>query len=452
MILDTIVAQCTPSGSGAIALIRISGPQAFSLVSECARLSSKQELVSVATHTIHHGWVVARDGTHLDEVMFLAMHAPRTFTGEEVIEITCHNNPFIIESIIERLIVCGARPAQNGEFSRQAVENGKLDLLKAEAINELIHANSQQALKLSLSQLEGSFSKWVHQLERELIKIAALCDASFEFIEEDIDFSDQMREMLAAVLAKVRHIKQTFDQQQQLRQGVRIALIGSVNAGKSSLFNTLVGKNRAIVTEIAGTTRDVIEAGLYKNGTYWTLSDTAGLRQTNNVVEKQGIERSYQEAQTADIVLLICDGSRHNTPEETAVYSGLLKNYSQKIILLRNKADKLTVANPLFENALSVSSMTGIGIKELEALLEEKIQNLFAKDSCPFLLNKRHFILLVSLEQKLEIVEEMLAISPEYELVAYHLKDALEGLTELTGKSITEDVMNAIFREFCIGK
>lgn len=452
MITDTIVAHCTPSGPGAIALIRISGADALSITATCAKLSSKKQLNSVDTHTIHHGWVTSKDGAHLDEVMFLVMHGPRTFTGQNVVEITTHNNPFIIESIIQRVIECGARPAQRGEFTRQAVESGKLDLVQAEAINELIHANSQQLLKQSLQQLEGSFSRWVLQLETALLKLIALCEASFEFIEEEIDFSDQMKQALKKVLTDITLIKKSFDQQQQLRQGIRIALIGSVNAGKSSLFNALIGKQRAIVTNIAGTTRDVIEAGLYKNGVYLTLIDTAGLRQTKNVIEREGIERSLKEAKTADIVLLVLDGGRSTTKQEAEAYRAILNDYEQKTICIQNKSDQAQEKNNIFKTAILTSTQTGQGIKELKALLEKRIQKRFTQNSSPFLLNKRHFTTLISFEQKLKTVKTMLEGQIEYELVAYHLKDALEVLTELTGKTVSEKAMDAVFKEFCVGK
>lgn len=452
MITETIVAQCTPTGPGAIALLRVSGPQALSIVTQCAKLSSKQLIDAASSHTIHHGWITDKNNDNLDEVMFLVMQGPKTFTGHNVVEITCHNNSFIIESIINRIIECGARPAQRGEFTRQAVESGKLDLIRAEAINELIHANSQHQLKLSLEQLSGSFSAWVLKLETALLKLIALCEASFEFIEEEIDFSEQMKSALAQIKSDIERIKKSFDQQQQLRQGIRIALIGSVNAGKSSLFNVLIGKERAIVTNIAGTTRDVIEAGLYKSGTYWTLIDTAGLRQTENIIEQEGIERSLKEAKTADVVLLVVDGSRTLTEQEEIAYKTILNNYGDKIILVQNKSDQSEETKSLFVGALLTSAQTGKGIKELEVLLEKRILKRFTQNSSPFLLNKRHFTTLVSFEQKLEVVKAMLQGQIEYELVAHHLKDALEVLTELTGKTVSEKAMDTVFKEFCVGK
>ena len=331
---DTIVAQCTPTGSGALALIRVSGPQAFSLVTQCSKLSNvptnlltnqsanpfthlstPKTILTLPSHTIAHGFIIEPQKTNrtknickIDEVLFFVMHAPRTFTGEHTVEISCHNNIFIIEKIIHILIQLGARLAQPGEFSRRAVENGKIDLLQAEAINELIHANSQQAIQQSLAQVTGTLSLFVHQLEKKTLKILALCEASFEFLEEEINFSDQIRELVSDLLETIRIVQTSNEQQRQLREGVRIAIIGSVNAGKSSLFNTLVGKNKAIVTPIPGTTRDLIESGLYQDGVYLTLVDTAGLRNTEDIIEKEGIERAYREAHIADLVLLVSDG------------------------------------------------------------------------------------------------------------------------------------------------
>ncbi len=453
MIYDTIIAQCTPSGLGALALLRVSGVDACQIVSQCTRLSSGQKISDVATHSIQHGFVVTCDGGVIDEVLFFVMHAPRTFTGENTIEITTHNNPFIIQAVIDRIVACGARLAFNGEFSQQAVMNGKMDIIQAESINELIHANSEHQLKQSLSQLSGSFSAWVLALENDLLHLMALCEASFEFLEEDVDFSFSMRESLLVIMKKINDAKKTFDIQQQLRNGIRIALIGSVNTGKSSLFNVLLGKQRAIVTPIAGTTRDVIEAGLYKNGIYWTLIDTAGLRVTDDVVEQYGIDRSYTEAGSADIILLVWDGTRAMTDAEYKVYETLIAHYEKKIILVINKADQSIIPNSLFKVALLVSTVTQLSVSELENQIETLIERQIIKDTCPFLLNKRHFSLLTSCEQQLSIVHELLERSVrDYEIIAIHLKDALAILTELTGHSVTEKAMDKIFKEFCIGK
>ncbi len=452
MFTETIVAQCTPAGSGALALLRVSGSNAWEITSKAAKLSSKQPLSKVASHTIHHGWVVDNKGTLIDEVMFFAMRGPKTFTGEDVIEITSHNNPFIIENILQQIIHCGARLAQPGEFSRQAVENNKLDLIQAEAINELIQANSQQVLKQSLEQLRGSLSHWVKKLEKNVIQLIALCEASFEFLEEEMDFSDQMHKTVGQLLAHIASLKITFNKQQQIREGVRVAIIGPANTGKSSLFNALTGKDKAIVTKFSGTTRDVLETGLYEDGMYITLIDTAGVRNAFDEIEKEGIVRSYKEAKTADIILLSLDGGEEPSKEQKMVYEDIYKKHKEKIIIVKNKADRKN-KNSLFPFAnLRVSSQKKTGLNELKKEVIKKVNELFSSGSSSFLVNKRHYDLLIAFEQELLIVKGMLTGPADYELIAHHLKEALATLTELTGKSVSEQALDAVFREFCVGK
>lgn len=452
---QTIIAQCTPRGNGALALIRISGVDALIIAASLTQLRSKQSILDVPTHTVHYGSIVDKDGTTIDHVMAIVMHGPKTFTGQNTIEITCHNNQFLIAAIIQQAVFHGARLAQEGEFSQRAFMNRKIDLVQAESINELIHASTQMALKQSLAQLEGSFSQWLQSLEQELMKTIAYSEASFEFIDEEMEFGQKINESIHEILKKITALKKTFDQQQQIRQGVRIALIGSVNAGKSSLFNALLGKNRSIVTAIAGTTRDVVEAGMYQNSSYWTLIDTAGLRQTNDIVEQEGIDRSHQEAQLADCILLVHDGSQSLTAYEDAIYRDLQQRYAHKIIILYTKADLPSnrSVQPQTLPTLSVSIHDKSSIIRLEKMIEEKLYaDLFKNIESPFLLNQRQFNLLLSLEKSLLFVRDILVDPIPYELVSFHLKDGLEKLTELSGKTITDQSMDAIFRQFCIGK
>ena len=260
---DTIIAQCTPRGSGAIALLRISGLQAFTIVDKFSLLASKQKISDVSSHTIHYGQIIDLNNEVVDQVMFIVMRAPKTFTGENVIEITCHNNPFIIEKIISLSIENGARLAQPGEFAKRSFLNGKIDLIEAEAINELLNAHTQESLKKSLANLEGSFSNFIQKIEIKLMHCLALCNASFEFLDDEIEFESQIKEEISNIVDDIIELKKTFNKRQQIKEGIRIALIGSVNAGKSSLFNALLNKERAIVSSIAGTTRDSIEASVF---------------------------------------------------------------------------------------------------------------------------------------------------------------------------------------------
>jgi len=450
---ECIIAQCTPQGKGALALLRLSGSSVRILVDGMAQLASKKKISEVQSHTIHYGSILDDQGNTLDQVMLIVMDGPRTFTGQDTIEITCHNNPFLIEAIINQAIKRGARLAQEGEFTRRAFASGKIDLIQAESINELISAQTQHALKKSLAQLEGSFSHWIEVLEKELLQAIAWCEASFEFLDEEVEFGNQIKQRLDTLLQKIALLKRTFNAQQQIRQGIKIVLIGSVNAGKSSLFNMLLHKKRAIVTDVAGTTRDSIEAGLAINGNYWTIIDTAGLRQTDDAIEKEGIKRSHEEAQKADIILLIVDGSKALTEQEYDVYTSLKNTYPKKSILIHNKSDCPPAAdNALLQDcALKVSSLTGEHKELLEETLDKKIAELFIDLDSPFLLNKRHYSLLLDLEKKLAHIREQCNV-PQYELISYHLQDALTTLSELTGKSISEAGLDTVFKEFCVGK
>lgn len=448
-----IIAQCTPKGPGALALLRISGMGTLEIVDKIGYCSSGKKLSGAPTHTIQYGSMVNPKGEPIDQVLFLIMHGPKTFTGQDTVEISCHNNPFIIEEIITVALTAGARLAQEGEFTKRAVLNKKIDLLQAEAINDLIRANSQQALKQSLAQLNGTLSARVAQIEKQIIKAIALSEASFEFIdEEDMTFGAQIEKIIASILDDIHLIKKSFDQQLQIRNGIRIAFLGSVNAGKSSLFNALLGKERAIVTAQAGTTRDAIEAGLYQNGQYWTLVDTAGLRQTKDVIEQEGIRRSKQEAQKADIILLIVDGSRPLSQEELAIYQELYTVYGHKTILIKNKADLPEHAPHSAPGMIPASDRQPKSIAQIFQAIQQTITHLFTALSSPLLLNQRQFNLLLQLEQKLTGIVPLLKEPVQYELLSYHLTDAASHLAELTGKTISEESMNAIFREFCVGK
>jgi tRNA modification GTPase len=451
---ETIIALCTPKGPGALALLRMSGVNVREIASKMSNLASKKSVCDVESHTIHYGWIVDPHGARIDQVMIIVMHAPATFTGQDVVEITCHNNQFIIEAIIELALHYGARLAQEGEFTKRAVLNNKVDLLQAEAINEIIHAQTPRALKKSLSQLKGSLSEWLQTIEKELLRVLAFCEASFEFIDEEITFDEQIRTALQSVHDMITKVKKTYSHQQQIKQGFRVTLLGSVNAGKSSIFNALLDKQRAIVTSKAGTTRDVLEDALYKDGIYWTIIDTAGLRTTDDEIEQEGIKRSFIEAQTADVIILVCDGTRSLSPEEHAIYQELIAAYENKIIVIENKADQgqFITRNLSREPALRISAHQPETITALESLIESKIGSLSATMDAPFLLNKRQFSLLMELEHNLDQISTMIDDTIQYEILSHHLTNALAHVSELTGKSISENAMDAIFKEFCVGK
>ncbi len=451
---QVIVAQATPQGAGAIAMLRVSGTRAVEFVDAVSQLPGSKKLVDQTTHTIHYGWMLDEYGQHLDQVLFLLMRAPRTFTGQDVVEITCHNNQFLVEQIIERIITAGARLAQSGEFTRRAVLHDKLDLVQAEAINELISAQTSQAVKQSLRQLEGSFSSWIAGIEKQLIMLVGLCEASFEFLDEEISFAPQIIERLAQVRKDITQLLVTFDKRHYITQGVRIALVGSVNAGKSSLFNALIARKRAIVTDIAGTTRDTIEAGVYSQGAFLTFVDTAGLRASDDVVEQMGIDRSFQEVASSDLILLVFDATANYSVQEIEQYRAIVSNQAHKTIFVQNKIDAGSNLLPFLtqDQVISVAAGQLINIDQLRARIDEKINQLLQVQDMPCLLNKRQYNLLFALDQSLEKIEQRIAVRVDYELLAVALRDAIEQLCELTGKTVSEQALDAIFRDFCVGK
>lgn len=482
---ETIIAQCTPRGTGAIALIRLSGINVFDVAEKLIKLPKNKILKDLVTHTIHFGWIknyslenlnlnILETKNNVDQVMIIIMRAPNSFTGQDTIEITCHNNPLIVEEIINLAIKAGARYAQEGEFAQRAFLNKKIDLIQAESINDLINAQTQIALKKSLAQLEGSFSNWIEHIEQELLKIFSWCETSFEFVEEVPEFGEKIKINLKDLIKKINKIKSTFDINKQIRQGIKIALIGAVNAGKSSLLNLILGQKRAIVSPVPGTTRDTIEALISQNGNNITLIDTAGIRQTENLIEKEGVIRSLEEAKKADIILLIFDGSRALTEQEIELYNEILEKYKNKIILIQNKSDlKENLENLKFFNKISPeikllkisskqdpeklsSEQTSETINNFVEIIfnevNQKISSLFSNLDAPFLLNERQYKILVKIEQDLEKILNMISRNPQYEIISVHIQDCLEQVSQLTGKTIKDEMLNKIFKEFCIGK
>lgn len=447
---QVIIAQCTPQGRGALALLRLCGENVFFLVRDMIKLTRNKCITQAPTHSIHYAKIVDEQQSTIDHTMVLVMKGPHTFTGQDTIEITCHNNQFLVETIMQRAIKLGARMADHGEFSKRAYLNKKLDLLQTEAINELICASSQAALKKSLAQLEGSLSNEIVYIEKQLLKALALSNASFEFLDEEhIEFNKDIHTIVNDTTCKIDALINAFNDQKHIRDGIRIALIGTVNAGKSCLFNQLVEKERAIVTSTAGTTRDVIEFGTYDDGFYITYIDTAGIRQSYDHIEQEGIKKSYKEAYEADIILLVYDLSRSHTSQEKALYTDLMQQFNEKIIAVYNKVDCAQFTG----NTLNVSAKTGDGIQNLKNILKKQVLTLLNKNSCPYILNKRQIETLKEVRKDLMPLESLLKNSQNsYELFSYHLQDALEKLKLLCGKNVSDGAMDKIFKDFCIGK
>lgn len=457
---STIIACCTPTGGtgGSLALLRLSGPDAFLIAGRCLRLSSGIAIVDVPSHTVHHGYVHDALGNRLDEVMAIVMQGPRTFTGEDTVEITCHQNQIIIQAISDACVSAGARPAQRGEFTQQAFLNKKLDLSQAEAIHELIHATTAQSVRASLAQLSGTLSHMMAQIEQRLLIATSWCEASFEFVDDVASFGTAVKDQITSIIETLASLQRIYSTQTHLREGLRIALVGSVNAGKSSLFNTLIGKERAIVTPIAGTTRDSIEATILRSTLFWTLIDTAGLRITDDAIEQEGIVRSRKEAAAADLVLLVVDATRAATTEEIVSYTTLRAAHGTSILVVYNKCDNENTSYPELPVLAglphsTVSAQTQRGIALLEKMINDRLAALVSDAAAPYIINQRHHETCTLLHEQLTAVLALCSDSePPYELISVHLQQALETLGEVTGKTVSEAALDRIFREFCIGK
>jgi tRNA modification GTPase len=460
---DAIVACCTARGVGAVALVRVSGDGAFEVVDRVAHLSGGVRFADLATHTIHYGQIRhPEDGRMLDEVLFLVMRAPRTFTGHDTIEITCHGNPWIVQHIIDACILAGARQAERGEFTRQALENNKIDIVQAEAIHELIVAQSEQSVALALRQVRGALSSYVHEVEQQIVRLLAVVEASFEFVEEeqaDLAYAGLVAKEYSVLLEQLSRLMVDLDRQRHVRQGFRVSCIGSVNAGKSTLFNALIGRNRSIVSDVAGTTRDVVDATITCFGSMLTIVDTAGIRSSGDVVEKIGIERSHEEAVLADIILLVVDVSRPINQFEWGLYVDLASVHAHKTILIKHKIDAVVVGSVIekldslkISTVVEASGLSGFGIDSIMAALERKIQQLSESSTPPFMLNERHAGIIKSVHQLIVAVEPFLWPQPKYELAAMYLRDGLQNFVHMTGRNVTETVLDQVFISFCIGK
>jgi tRNA modification GTPase len=442
---DTIAAIATPPGEGGIAVIRISGEHA-TLVAD--RVFSKK-VSQLATHTVHFGQIV-HEGEKLDDVLLLVMRAPRSFTGEDVVEIHCHGGKLITRQVLDAVLQAGARAALPGEFSFQAFMNGKLDLTQAEAIQEMIGAKSERALRCAQDQLEGILSKKIAGFQKKLSETAAIFEAWVDFPEEDLEFSpfETVTQELELLLSNMRALLATFHQGKMLKDGIQLALIGSPNVGKSSLMNALLGKDRAIVSHIPGTTRDVIEDDLSMNGLSFRLLDTAGIRTHAEVIEEEGIKRSLKVIDQADLILLVLDATEHK-----------IEHFSlppHKTIAVWNKID-LQPVRPLpkipFEHVVEVSALQRTGIESLFSTIDRVIDQSKIQQGEEILLTKlRHKDALDRACGYLEQVIHGLKHGTSAEFVSSDIRETLKELGIIIGRDITEDVLDAVFSKFCIGK
>jgi tRNA modification GTPase len=454
MLDDTIAAIATPLGEGGLAVIRISGAQALAVADRIFSPVGKTSLKpsAAASHTIQFGHVV-RDGKTIDEVLVAVMRAPRTFTREDIVEITCHGGILPAKMVLDAALASGARLAEPGEFTRRAFLNGRIDLAQAEAVADLIHSRTELSLRAANEQLAGKLSQRINELRDDMLKTLAHVEAYIDFPEEDIaeETKDQLLGRLERGVAFMDELLRTANEGQILRRGIRAAIIGRPNAGKSSLLNQLLGHERAIVSPIPGTTRDTIEETANIRGLPVVFIDTAGLREARDEIEVEGIRRSHESLQKAEFILHVFDASE---PLVEADEKYLAEFADKKRILVRNKMDlpaKLILPPPL--PAIDVCCLTGKGIEALK----DAIKNLawsgeIKTEMLQVMINSRHQDALSRARESTVRTIDALRTGATLELAAMDLRIAVNAVGEIVGKTATEDLLDVIFSQFCIGK
>lgn len=450
---DTICALATPNGIGALAIIRISGNKTHALLS---RVFSKN-LVGKVSHTAHFGYFKNLKEELIDEVLITIFENGKSFTGEESAEIACHASPYIQQQILKTLIEAGCRLAEPGEYTMRAFMNGKMDLSQAEAVADLIASQSKGAHDIALKQLRGGFSSELKELREKLIHFASLVELELDFAEEDVEFADrkELLQLVIDVLMYIQRLAKSFELGNAIKNGVPVAIVGAPNTGKSTLLNQLLGEERAIVSNIAGTTRDVIEEVLNIEGIQFRLIDTAGIREGAEEIEAMGIERSREKILLANIVLCLADVSIENSLEEVTQWAQEIREThpDKKVLLLANKTD---ISQEKVENreipTLYISAKAGIGIEELKEKLVSLVSGDFNMANETIVSNVRHYDALRRTAESLEKAKFNLENNITADWVAMDIRQAMYDLGTITGDISTDDLLGNIFSKFCIGK
>ncbi len=452
--MDTICALSTPSGSGAIAVIRLSGSQAINIVNS---IFEGKDLSQQEGQSLHFGKLV-KDEKVLDEVLISLFKAPASYTGEDVIEISCHGSPYIIQECLELLLDKGARLAKPGEFTMRAFANGKMDLTQAEAVTDLIASETKAAHQLAMNHMRGGFSEKINDLRDQLIHFTALIELELDFSEEDVEFADRkdLKDLVENIQMVITELIASFQLGNVMKNGIPVAIIGKPNVGKSSLLNALLKEDRAIVSNIAGTTRDSIEDEVVIGGLSFRFIDTAGIRETNDVVETIGIERTFKMVEKAQIVLLLLDAAEdhaENIKEEIALIRSKLKP-SQNLCIVLNKMDLAGSGEfNLSEAFIKASIINAVGLDLIEDYFEDYAKQQLVDANQVTVSNIRHLEALKSSQEALNRVMEGLNTNVTGDFLALDIRQSLFHLGEITGTiDIDRDILGAIFSRFCIGK
>lgn len=446
---DTIAAIATPPGEGGIAIIRISGSSALSI----AQQVFSGPVLSYHSHTVHWGIIKDKQGNKIDETLLLVMRAPRSYTGEDTVELHCHGGAIASKKVLEAVLVAGARPAVPGEFTFQAFMNGKIDLTQAESVQRLIGAKNEQAFEIAGRHLEGVLSKKISSFQEDLVRVTAILEAWVDFPEEGIEFAtlESLLEELSKIKDKMQALLDTYHDGQRIEEGISLCIAGPPNAGKSSLMNALLQKERAIVTPIAGTTRDLIQEDLMLNGLHFRLIDTAGIRETEEIVEQEGIRRSKHAMDKADLILLVFDAAKPFGAEEET----LLKQASmEKTIVIWNKIDlPVSEIKAVCPYEVRISAKDRIGLDQLAKTIDRLIwqQGAPPKDEVLITTIRHKEALSQAIQGVSAVIKGLIQdVSPEF--LTADLRKALMELGRIIGTDVGEDILSSIFSQFCIGK
>ncbi len=459
---DTIVALATPSGAGAIAVIRVSGKDAIAICSPLFRSVSGKELDKQKSHTIHLGHIVDEERV-LDEVLISIFKGTNSYTGEPTIEISCHGSIYIQQEIIQLLLRKGCRMADAGEFTLRAFLNGKLDLSQAEAVADLIASDSEASHQIAIQQMRGGFSNEIKKLRDELLNFASLIELELDFAEEDVEFADrtQFKDLVSRITKVLKRLIDSFAVGNVIKNGIPVAIVGEPNVGKSTLLNALLNEERAIVSEIAGTTRDTIEDEINIGGIGFRFIDTAGIRDTKDVVESIGIQKTFEKIEQAQVVIYLVDSSLLTVDgiSDLKTEVGKIKNkYPQKpLIIVANKVDMLQKdkAENLtseIDNIHLLSAKTGLGVEALQNKLLEFVNTGALRNNETIVTNTRHYDALLKALKEIQKVQYGLDTGLSGDLMAIDIRQALYHFGEITGEISSDDLLGNIFANFCIGK
>ena len=466
---ECICALATPAG-GAIGIIRLSGSEAIRLTDKVFVSVSGKQLSAAKPNTLHYGEIKDKDGHTIDDVLVSVFRAPHSYTGEDSTEISCHGSRYILQQVLQRLIEVGCRQAEPGEYTRRAYMNGKMDLSQAEAVADLIASTNKATHQMALSQLKGHFSSELTVLREKLLKMTSLLELELDFSDhEELEFADrsELRALAAEIEKKITTLAHSFETGNALKQGVPVAIVGKTNVGKSTLLNRLLHEEKAIVSNIHGTTRDVIEDTTLIDGITFRFIDTAGIRKTDDVVENIGIERTYQKMEEAKIVIWLLDAQ----PTEAEIEDMKEKNLGKKLLMVFNKIDEISFDKAMLssdENSqpsssvslsggnvsiLNISARTGENVSDLEQALVRAADIPEITENDVIVTSARHYEALLRADESLSRVLESMDMGMSGDIIAEDLKMVLEELGEITGGQISsQETLNNIFKHFCIGK